>query len=59
MLLPDTVQLVLAFLNDEEYRHATIFTQMKVNACDVMRRTGERVSCHASRAPWMRRGRWL
>jgi hypothetical protein len=47
----DTVQLVLALLNNEEYRRATICTQMKVNARDVMCRTSERASCHASRAP--------
>jgi hypothetical protein len=51
MLFPDTVQLVLALLNNEEYRRAIIGTQMKVNVRDVMRRTGERASCHISRAP--------
>jgi hypothetical protein len=51
MSLPDTVQLVLALLNNEEYRRATICTQMKVNARDVMHRTGERASCHVNRAP--------
>jgi hypothetical protein len=49
MSLPDTVQLVLALLNNEEYRRATICTQMKVNARDVMRRKGERVATLAAR----------
>jgi hypothetical protein len=51
MSLPDTVQLVLALLNNEKYRRATICTQIKVNARDVMRRMGERASCHISRGP--------
>jgi hypothetical protein len=44
MSLPDTIQLVLALLNNEEYHRAIICTQMKVNARDVMRRTGDRAS---------------
>jgi hypothetical protein len=51
MSFPDTVQLVLALLNNEEYHRATIFTQMKVNARDIMHHTGERASCHASHVP--------
>jgi hypothetical protein len=49
MSLLDTVQLILTLLNNEEYRRATICTQMKVNARDVMRRTGERVATLAAR----------
>jgi hypothetical protein len=54
--LPDTIQLVLAVLNDKEYRRATICTQRKMNERDVMRCTGERASCHASHAPRRARG---
>jgi hypothetical protein len=48
--LPDTVQLVLALLNNEEYRRATICTKLKVNVLDVKRCMGERAATLAARS---------